>query len=231
MLVAAIGGIHGNLPALDATLEAIDEQGVLTIFCTGNLAIGYPWPAEIVDRLIGRRAIVVKGDTDHVAARILRMGDVKKRKLGILAEAAEWTYENITTPAIEFLGDLPLIQERTLEDNALCVFHGTPTNVTEVLTQDEDDMRYARIRERLLADAAFISGHAPPFHRNIAGTHFINPGNVGLVASPNATASYAILNTEESPWQVEFHEVPYDAALAEARREACGLPHPGDYLN
>ena len=45
--VAVITDIHANLPALEASLAWIDEQGIGEIYCGGDL-VGYgPHPNEV----------------------------------------------------------------------------------------------------------------------------------------------------------------------------------------
>ena len=45
---AVISCLHANLAALEAVLEDIDQQGIITITCLGDL-VGYgPQPNEVV---------------------------------------------------------------------------------------------------------------------------------------------------------------------------------------
>ena len=45
--IAVITDIHGNLPALEASLDAIDAMGVDAVYCGGDL-VGYgPHPNEV----------------------------------------------------------------------------------------------------------------------------------------------------------------------------------------
>ncbi len=54
--IAVITDIHGNLPALEASLDAIDAIGVDAVYCGGDL-VGYgPHPNEVC-RLIEERGI------------------------------------------------------------------------------------------------------------------------------------------------------------------------------
>ena len=47
---AVISDIHGNIEALSCVLNDIEEQGVSTIFCLGDV-IGYgPNPRECIDK-------------------------------------------------------------------------------------------------------------------------------------------------------------------------------------
>src|SRR4051812_14184630 len=70
MRVAALYDIHGNLPALDATLAAIEQAGVDLIVLGGDIASG-PMPRQTLDRLLGLgdrvRALRGNADRDLVA--------------------------------------------------------------------------------------------------------------------------------------------------------------------
>ena len=69
--VAVITDIHGNLPALEATLDVIDQIGVEGVYCGGDL-VGYgPHPNEVC-RLIKEREIpTIYGSYDVAIAREL----------------------------------------------------------------------------------------------------------------------------------------------------------------
>ena len=56
MAHAVISCLHANLAAVEAVLEDIDQQGIETITCLGDL-VGYgPQPNEVV-QLVRARAI------------------------------------------------------------------------------------------------------------------------------------------------------------------------------
>jgi len=69
--IAVITDIHGNLPALEASLDAIDAIGVDAVYCGGDL-VGYgPHPNEVC-RLIEEREIpTIYGNYDYAIAREL----------------------------------------------------------------------------------------------------------------------------------------------------------------
>lgn len=64
MRVAALSDIHGNLPALEAVLVDIEQEGVDGVVIAGD-SISGPWPAEVFDRLEGIGARVVRGNADR----------------------------------------------------------------------------------------------------------------------------------------------------------------------
>jgi predicted phosphodiesterase len=50
MRVAALYDVHGNLPALEAALEDVDEAGVDLLLSGGDLLLG-PQPSECLELL------------------------------------------------------------------------------------------------------------------------------------------------------------------------------------
>ncbi len=51
MRIAVISDIHGNLPALDAVLEDLNEVRPDVVVQGGDVALGGPNPVEVVDRI------------------------------------------------------------------------------------------------------------------------------------------------------------------------------------
>ncbi|MCB0877429.1 MAG: DUF262 domain-containing protein [Thermoleophilia bacterium] len=62
--VAVISDVHANLPALDATLDAIDATGITRIWCLGD-TLGYgAWPVECLRLVRERCELVLAGNHD-----------------------------------------------------------------------------------------------------------------------------------------------------------------------
>lgn len=67
MKIALISDIHGNLEALTAVLEDIDNQGVDALYCLGDV-VGYgPNPCECLSTIRDRCAKVILGNHDQGA--------------------------------------------------------------------------------------------------------------------------------------------------------------------
>jgi hypothetical protein len=65
MRIAVISDVHGNLPASEAVLAAVDGLGVdLTVNC-GDLLSGYVQPALTADRLMGAGLVTVAGNHER----------------------------------------------------------------------------------------------------------------------------------------------------------------------
>ena len=68
MRVAALNDIHGNLPALDAVLAEVEQEGVDTIICGGDVVAG-PFPVEVYDRLPSLPDVrFLRGNVDRLVA-------------------------------------------------------------------------------------------------------------------------------------------------------------------
>ena len=69
--IAVITDIHGNLPALEASLEALDAIDVDEVYCGGDL-VGYgPHPNEVCALIRERGIPTIYGNYDYAIARDL----------------------------------------------------------------------------------------------------------------------------------------------------------------
>src|ERR671924_1515436 len=94
MSVAIITDIHANLPALDATLERIEQLGIERVYCGGDL-VGYgPHPNEVCALIEQRGIPSIYGNYDYAIARDLEdcgcaYRDPHERAIGQLS--VDWT--------------------------------------------------------------------------------------------------------------------------------------------
>jgi hypothetical protein len=88
--VAVITDIHGNLPALQAALARIEELGIESVFCGGDL-VGYGLHPNEVCAVIAERDIpTIYGNYDYAA--ILRIAAARmSRSTTASWVSARWT--------------------------------------------------------------------------------------------------------------------------------------------
>lgn len=224
MLVAAIGNIRGNIPALSAVLDEIDREGIQTIINTGDSVGWYPWPNEVLDALASFGVVSVQGTLDRMVVRFLRKTKTFRKKLRPeVFDALLWTYEHMASHNLELLGELPKSHELHLEDLWLQVCHGTLTSQTNALTAEDDDERFLRQREILPAHIFFLGGSDEPHHRLASDALFVCPGSVGGTADTLGTAHYCVVDTDQKPWRVDSRSVAYDRAEIDRTIAECGL--------
>jgi len=231
MFLAVFGDVHGNLPALEAVVEAIDNRGIHTVCNTGDCAVGYPWPNEVIALLRDRAVISVQGETDRLAVRVARKAAALQRRLDEdRFRAVQWTHDHLAVRNIEYLRDLPLQRTLRVEGIDIALFHGLPTTQAETLHGDDDAMRFQRVRESVNVPLVLCGKSHVPYAREVDDTLFVNPGSVGVTSGDGSRTRFAIVDTDAAPWKVEVLTIPYDGDRAEKALREQGLPAPPRYL-
>jgi len=211
MLIAALGDIHGNLPALEAALGAIDDAGIHVILNTGDAIVGRPWPNEVVEILRERDIPSVQGELDRYAVIFHRKRETFRNK-GVTPEVfqqIEETHEVTRSENLEFLRGLPRSLTTSVDGIDIALCHGTLTSQSESLEATDPDAKFARQRETNPV-RIIVSGRTHvPFSRMVGDTFFVNPGSIGIPKGKSPKATYAIINTEDEIWTAEFPIVTY----------------------
>lgn len=213
MILAAIGGVQGRLPALQAVLDDIDREGIESIICTGDVAVGHGWPNEVIDLLQQRHIRCVQGARDRQVVRFLR------KQKSILARtdddeysALTYTYEQLSSGHLEYLRGLKKDLLLAFDGIEVLLCHGSPANPSDILLDSDANHRYQRQREVASAPIIVHGGTALPHVRRVLGTLFVNPGALAMDAARPGHASYAVVSTESEPWAAEIRFVAYDTA-------------------
>ena len=171
--IAILSCIHGNMAALEAVWDDLNNQDVDGVYCLGDL-VGYgPFPNE-----------VIKFMQDHDIPSVLGCWDegigMEREDCGckfITEEDAEhghaafeWTRSEITESNRKFLGDLYFGQRVTdTAAGSLLMVHGSPRSTGEYLMESTHDLI---LFERAAAGDCdvLICGHTHvPFVREIEG--------------------------------------------------------------
>ena len=208
MILAVLGDIHGNLPALQVALRHVDDEGIHTVFVTGDLVVGKEWSAEVCDMLMQRSIHIVQGLYDRHAAQFHRKQKQMQRRLSpeLYSEVAK-AADQLDSRTIEYLAGLPKRMHAMIEEISICLCHGTPTSQTDQIDPKTGDSRLLREREFTNADLILCGASHQCFTRQVGTTLFVNPGSLGI-ANAKGLGTYALVNTEEEPWAVTFYEVP-----------------------
>jgi putative phosphoesterase len=225
--VAVITDIHANLPALEAALARIDELGIETVYCGGDL-VGYgPHPNEVCG-LIAERAIpTIYGNYDYAIARDLEdcgcaYVDQHDRELG--QRSVEWTLAHTDARSKAFMRELPFDLRFRVGSTAVHLVHGSPRKVNEYLFEDKP----ARLYERLAAAeeaGVLVFGHTHrPWVREHGGVLFVNCGSVGKPKDGDPRGAFVVLDASADELRVTIERVGYDAEAVAADVRAAGLP-------
>jgi diadenosine tetraphosphatase ApaH/serine/threonine PP2A family protein phosphatase len=232
MRACVISDIHGNLHALEAVLEAIDDEAPDELWCLGDL-VGYgPRPNECC-RIVAERAdLCLVGNHDLAVLGRIDI-DVFTQDAG---ESARWSASVLDDEARAFL--TPLEPEAARPGVGL--FHASPRDpVWEYVLSDE----VAEASLRLAVQPIVLVGHShvaltfsldddtlgsglvtdgDEVDLTSAGRWLLNPGSVGQPRDGDPRAAFLVLDLDAR--RARFRRVPYDIGATRTEIVAAGLP-------
>jgi predicted phosphodiesterase len=218
--VAAIYDIHGNLPALEATLSAIEGSDADLIVVGGDIAWG-PLPRETMERLLtlGESARFIRGDADRDVVDSLA---AEPDPHDAIAMASRWCAEELNEDQLEFLTLQPETLAIDLDGLGATLFcHGSPRS-------DRDRITVATPAEKVLpmlagvTERVIVCGHThAQFDRVVGDYRVVNAGSVGLQFGERG-AHWAMLGRD-----VDLRRTDYDYDDAVTRI----LAKPGPVAN
>jgi putative phosphoesterase len=226
--VAVITDIHGNLPALEASLDAIEQLEVEATYCGGDL-VGYgPYPNEVCALIQEREIPTIYGNYDYAIGRDLDdcgCAYVTKHDRELGEQSVAWTLAHTDGRWKEFMRGLPFDLRFELGARGIHLVHGSPRKVNEYLFEDKP----ARLYERLAAaetDEVLAFGHThKPWIHEYGGVMFVNCGSVGKPKDGDPRAAFAILELDVGGRvRASIVRVPYDAESVAREVTASGLP-------
>ena len=230
---AIISDVHGNLEALRAVLEDIDQQHVDAIFCLGDV-VGYgPNPCECVNIIRERCGLVLLGNHDQGA-----LFDPDGFNVGA-EKAIRWTRaqleqhdripRNSANRLTDFLGELP----RVHSEGELLFVHGSARRPLDEYVFPEDIYNplkmehifelfgrycfqgHTHIPGVFTTDPEFISPQVPKGGGECRlvlppGKAMVNCGSVGQPRDGDPRACYLILEDDRV---VRYRRVEYPYAV------------------
>ncbi len=237
MKYALISDVHSNLPALEAVLADMEaREDIGAVYHLGDL-VGYaPWPNETVALLRERRILGIAGNYDSTVATDYKHCGCKAdspRGEELSHLSYEWTRAHLSSEAKRALGELPFRMDlRPVGGHKsrpqLILVHGTPTLNTLYWTEDRPDsfcIKMARSAAAREGDLIAFGHTHQPWHREVAGIHFLNTGSVGKPKDGDPRAGYVLVEADEEVRTVEFIRVEYDLERAVEGILASELPN------
>ena len=232
MRIALLSDVHGNLPAFEAVLADVENEGVDERWCLGDL-VGYgAEPDGCVNLARETCTVCLAGNHDLVVTQEIPISDFSSSA----AAAALWTRENISPEALAFLRGRPA-SDPGREPG---LYHGSPRDpVWEYVLSDWQadecmDLMSGRVAAIGHSHVALWFGRDPSGKVGgdqardgdeadlSAGEWLINPGSVGQPRDGDPRAAWLLLDTEG--WTARWRRVEYPIEKAAGAIEKAGLP-------
>jgi diadenosine tetraphosphatase ApaH/serine/threonine PP2A family protein phosphatase len=232
MRYVLMSDIHGNLEALQATIEAARRFEPYQLMCLGDV-VGYGAdPQPCIELISDKSNLMLAGNHDLAVAGVISTEEFNS----IARQSIEWTRDQLSGEDKELLANLPL----QYIDGDYCYTHASPV----------DPMRFVYIRT--LEEVAEVFAHIGQQFCFVGHTHlpvlvtmnkktgrmevvrdhrvrlsdttryFINVGSIGQPRDSNPDACMVVLDEEEGT--LEFVRVPYDISKSQGKILSNGLP-------
>lgn len=228
--IAILSDIHGNMPALEATLHDIRSRSITRIFCLGDLVGKGPHSDYVVDTCRDVCELTVRGNWDD----------------GILAATdnlvGRWHQQRLGRARLAYLASLPYTIEFMMSGKQIRLFHASQTGIYQrVHMYDTRENHQAMFTNTPFTGNALVpdvvgygdihSAYLKTFDQRILF-------NVGSVGNPLdlTQASYAVVeglyaSSVMSSFSVQLIRVPYDIEQAIRDAEEANMPDLQPYIN
>jgi predicted phosphodiesterase len=221
--IALISDIHGNIPALEATLHDIRRRDIRRIFCLGDLVGKGPHSDQAVDICRDVCEITIRGNWDDFIQATTDNPTFR------------WHQQRLGSTRLAYLASLPNTLDFVMSGKRIRLFHASQKGIYHrVHMNDSADNQLA-----MFTNTAF-TGHA--FEPNVVGYGDIHSAyvkcfqnrilfNVGSVGNPLdvTQAAYAVLegayaSSFDDSFSIQIIRVPYDIEQAIHQAEAVQMP-------
>jgi diadenosine tetraphosphatase ApaH/serine/threonine PP2A family protein phosphatase len=231
MRIAILSDIHANYHALEATLAAVDADGVDEIWCLGD-TVGYgPHPNRCCAVVGARTALCLAGNHDLAMIGVLSVDEFN----GDAAAAARWTRQVLEPAAQAFLEAL----EPTANREGIQLFHGSPLDPVWGYVLSEEAayfsflatqaplvlVGHSHVALALVWDGDTLGGGVAAEGTEIDlgnGRWLLNPGSVGQPRGGDPRAAWLLIDEEAG--RATFRRTPYSIEETQAAIRERGLP-------
>lgn len=224
MATAALYDIHGNLPALEAVLQKIEQLNIDRILVGGDVILG-PMSCECLDLLLNLSVPThfILGNCEvSVLAQMEKKLDAQLPEA--VLEDIRWTAGQLTAHHRRSLSEWPKSLRFEIKGIGQVLFcHATPRSETENFTRLTPEEKLRPIFDDLDVDLV-VCGHTHmQFDRQVGGVRIVNAGSVGMPFG-KAGAYWLLLEQD-----VDLKYTSYDLDHAAARIRETDYPHAGEF--
>lgn len=216
MRYAILSDIHGNLEALEASLERLNSEKIDAYISPGDI-VGYgadPSGCIKIVRSLDPTASVAGNHDQAVVGSFDPAGFNEYAKAAVL-----WTRSVLSAAELEYLKSLPLVKE----GKVFSVVHGSledPQEFNYILNRADA----ARSMRHMATPLLFVGhSHVPAIYGHEGSPkRIVNAGSVGQPRDGDPRASFVIY--DDSTGDVSIVRVEYDIEKARKKIIDAGLP-------
>jgi len=228
--IAIISDIHGNIPALTAILDNIQQRRISRVFCLGDIVGKGPNSDLALEMVKEHCEITVMGNWDDLMFREVEF------------PTSRWHQKMLGKDRLAYLGTLPFSIEFMMSGKYIRLFHASPRSLYErIQPWDDYEKRISLFdysdlcQEKRQADIVGYGDIHNAYIQHLEGKTLFNVGSVGNPLDLTQ-ASYVIMEGEyaglsAAPLNIQFVRVPYDIELAIQHAIDADMPAIEPYIN
>lgn len=233
MRIAVLSDIHGNLPALQTTIEEVDGWDPHLTVVNGDVVNRGP-SSRACWELVRRRQKthgwrVLAGNHEVYVGHWVR-GQLKRNgPRYVIDRSSFWTYQQLRD-SVPALLELPEQLDYFGPDcSSMRVTHGTMRGVRDGIYAQTDD---SELRDKIYpVPDVYCTAHThKPLVRRLDGSLVVNCGSAGTSFDGDPRISYVRLTGSGAEWHAEIVRLPYDRQKAAQDFEASGYLQGGGPL-
>ena len=224
MKIAVFSDIHGNLPALEAVIEEINNSDVDQIIVLGDLVTDFPqYTNDILDTIRSKTQNVIRGNREGYLIKANNELWKKHKQFSTILN----TYQNLSKEDVLYLKALPRQISFTYDEKfSLRAVHGSPFSEFDTLYEEKTDLINHSLND--LSENILLCGHTHiPFVYSNNGKTLINVGSIGMNFGREQSAQYTIIQYEKDDIKIDMRKVKYNYADF---KKSCDLDEPWTYL-
>jgi len=230
-LIAIISDIHGNIDALEAVLEDIDQQNTDIVTCLGDI-VGYGGaPRECVERIERLCFPILMGNHEVYTALPIDIDEFSAP----VARGIECAREQLSEEQLKWLRELPMV----IDMGEATIAHASlddPAEFNHIL-KTEDAQAHFELQETPICfighthvpiimeeTASGVDCYDPPEEFISPDPHFnyaVNVGSVGQPRDGDSRACYVLYDTDKAA--IRYRRVSYDISRAQKRFKDAGI--------
>lgn len=229
MRVAIFSDVHGNLSALEAVLQDIEEQKPDVTLFAGDLCVFGPRPRACLQRVRESDIGCVFGNTDGWINNDPLLSDnleaEEAERTFSAQDASGWTWAQLEPSDRAWLRTLSFhrrVSPTVDPHDDLFVVHANPLDVDQPIYPSESRQKeiYGQVKQPddalqpllgELAAGVLAFGHVHiPNIRQWGRLVLANVSSVSLPLDGDTRAKYGLLTWDDGSWSVDFRRIEYD---------------------
>lgn len=229
MKIAVISDIHGNFDALVEVLKQAKKEGVEHLLVLGDI-VGYYYHPDKVLKLLSEWSFdIIKGNHEKILEDLIIDSSLKAAIRLKYGSGHREAMKKLSNKQLEFLKDLPETKSIRFNGVSILMCHGSPWSNNYYIYPDcEKDI----IKKCDSKDHDFVLiGHSHySFAIKNSNSLLINPGSVGQSRQIGGKASWVIINTQNSCFQLLTTDYNTDNLIKEVEEKDSEIKYLTEVL-